>query len=109
MNKEHISLAKFCLKKIWALRFFLKIIFIIIFLKVLYSFDPFGLSSVTAFHSKTLFYQLTSHQYKHGEKMEKNPVTVVILRDESFRGKGIWPVNAIVHADILESIRELKA
>lgn len=104
LNVQRIGIGRCRLQGFWSLKIFARIIsviFIIFVLKSLYSFDPFGLASVSSFHSKTLFYQWTTGLYKG---RNSNPVSVVILRDESFHGS--WPVKAIVHAEILDAILE---
>jgi len=99
---ERCKVSKFgCFQGFWSftLSGFLKTALLIFGLSILYSFDPFGLSSSATYHSKSLFYQWSAASYKGGSE---NPASVVILRDESF--KGSWPVSAIVHAEILEAI-----
>ena len=105
MNSKRLSLGMYCLNEIRSLKFILKIIFTILILKLAYHFDPFGISTSSTFYSKTLFYQWTADYHKGSNEKEANPVSVVILRDESFKGE--WPVKAIVHAEILEEILEL--
>ena len=94
-----------CLQGFWCFKLsgIVKTILTILFLTILYGFDPFGLSSSTAYHSKTLFYQWTAASYKG---KDDDPVSVVMLRDESYTGS--WPASAIVHAEILEAILSYK-
>ncbi len=104
-KSKRLGMGQFSLRGYWSLKhaFFIRIIVLAVFSFILSGIDLFGLASLSEFHSKSLFYQWTAHQYAGSDR---NDVTVVMLRDESFEGS--WPVSYMIHAEILNEIARYK-